>query len=103
MTDSPTSTNHASHKKPRARKRVVEWPDVLRVIQADQTRSLVLGQFKDSGFNADSWSSRWAREKMAGLLTAAEDRHELERGPSRAAERQAISVVRRRLELELWS
>ena len=102
MNDSRTRTNHAPRKTPRAAKRTLLWSDVLRVIQADPTRSNVLNQFRGSGFSADSWCLRPAREKMAGLLTAAEDRLEHQAGGSRAEERQAIRALRQRLELELW-
>lgn len=82
-------------------KRAVQWPEVLAAIQRTEIRKTVLDQFRSGGFNAESWRLRSAREAMAGLLTRAEDRVELEH-PGWARDRVALRTVRRRLELELF-
>jgi len=81
-------------------RKLVAWPDVLRVVQRDETRSLVLERFRSSGFSADSFGrSAKSRVAAADALTAAEDWLEMNR-PGAQDERSAIRDVRRRLELE---
>jgi hypothetical protein len=100
--------------------RPIMWPDVLRVLTEDETRSYAMNLFSRSGFSADEFGSgetsrgarraRWrgAREAMADALTRTEDWLEYQGidHPRRAhrydAERVAIRDVRRRLEWELW-
>lgn len=85
-----------------SRQKAVGYPDVLRVVQDDETRSYALRCFRDSGFSADSFAHRRAaREAMAGALTLTEDWLEAEH-PRRVADRVALRGVRRALELELW-
>ena len=82
--------------------RAVAWPEVLRCLSADETRSCVVQRLRQAGFTADDFASqRKARECVADALTAVEDRAETRR-PKAQAERTAIRAVRRRLELELW-
>ena len=102
LSDSPTGVKHAVKKTAGAKGRGVTWPNVLVAIQSDKTRSSVLAGFRAAKFSGDDWSQRAAREKMAHLLAAAEDRLELTAGPRAAAERLEIRGLRRRLELELW-
>jgi hypothetical protein len=86
----------------------VRWPEVLRALQADDSRSYALTSFRSGGFSADSFgaktspSSRPAREAMANALTATEDWLELEHPVRWRRERDAIRAIRRRLEWELW-
>jgi hypothetical protein len=76
----------------------VTWPEVLRALDRDETRSMALNQFRTSGFNADSFRRLIdARRCLARALTAAEDWVELEH-PRWG--RTGIRAVRRRLELE---
>ena len=86
------------------RKRAVTWPDVLRVLQDDKTRALVVTRFQAAGFKPDQFASRRAaREVLADCLSRAEDWIECERASStRDRERSAIRRVRRALEQELW-
>lgn len=80
---------------------VFEWPDVLRAVPGSKTRSWLIQQYKDSGFNADSFATRKGREAMANALTATEDWLEI-RGTIGARARSRVRDLRRRLELELW-
>ena len=75
------------------------WPDVLRVLQDDETRSQALGHYRAAGFTPDDFGrSRLARESMAQALTAVEDWLETAH-PRRLAEREALRRVRRRVEV----
>jgi hypothetical protein len=66
------SGSQASDRQGPRPKRRVAWPDVLRCLDRDQTRSLALSRFRDSGFNADSFGhSNKARLAMAEALAAA--------------------------------
>ena len=87
----------------------VTWPEVLRVLQDDETRSCALASFRTSGFDAETFGrKREAREAIADGLTRTEDRleyRELDRGRGHVdarRQRLAISDVRRLLERELW-
>ncbi len=82
--------------------RPVTYPDVLRVLPDDETRSCALSRFREAGFSADSFGHRrGARVAMAEALTSTEDWLEVEH-PRRTRERDAIRAVRRRLEQEIW-
>jgi len=97
-----TGIKTASEKPERARRARIGWPDVLRVLQGDETRSYAIGRYRAGGFGPDDFArSRPAREAMADALTYAEDRLELQ-GWRRDPERAAMREVRRALELELW-
>jgi hypothetical protein len=86
---------HARHGR-------VCWPDVLRVVQGDETRSYALTRFRHSGFDADSFARLIAaRVAAVDALTRTEDWLE-SKGPRTERERLAIRDVRRRLEVELW-
>ena len=77
------------------------WPDVLRVLQSDETRSCVLQWLREACcFSAERWHAL-DRRFVAIALGRAEDRLELRGGAARG-ERDAIRAIRRRLELELW-
>lgn len=100
----PTSTNPAPPKTTRARRALTQWPDVLRAVQGDESRSQALGQYRAAGFGPDDFEhTRRAREAMSDALSRTEDFLELRAGSRRAAERESIAAVRRRLELELWA
>lgn len=59
----------------------VSWPEVLRAVPRDETRSYALSRFRDSGFSADSFGHRrTAREALCEALIATEDWIEAERG-----------------------
>jgi len=82
--------------------RDVMWPEVLRCLQDDETRSYAIGAFRSGGFDADSFATKTrTREGLCEALVQAEDRLE-QLYPGRKTERQAIQAVRRRLEIELW-
>lgn len=77
----------------------VRWPDVLRALSSDETRAAVLTRYRAGGWSPDDFASNGlARDAMADALTHAEDLLELQRGSTRAAEREAVREVRRRLE-----
>jgi hypothetical protein len=79
---------------------VVTWPDVVRILHADEARDFVMGRYRAAGFTPDDFGhKRPAREAMADALTRAEDRLGL--APSSPA-RDAIRDVRRRLEWDLY-
>lgn len=101
-TDPPTGINEGASESVRPAQSVLRWPDVLRCLQTDKTRSYVLHRFRACGFSASSWWRRSARRKMAELLTAAEDGLEHARACAEVADRVAIRTARRRLEQELW-
>ena len=84
----------------KAQKRVT-WPEVLRALPVDETRSYALGRFRDPCFSPDSFATRIeSRAIVAEGMTRTEDWLELNRRPKQV---EAIRAVRRRLELELWS
>ncbi len=79
----------------------ISYPDVLRALSSDETRSAALTAYRTAGFSPDDFAHRLAaRAAMAEALTAVEDGCEL-RGSRR--EREAVRAVRRRLEREIWS
>lgn len=81
---------------------LVTWPEVLRAVSGDETRSYVIQRLRGAGFSADDFGhQRKAREVVADALTPSEDRLELS-GPKAQVERAAIRDARRRLEWELW-
>jgi hypothetical protein len=83
--------------------KAVTWPQVLRVLPDDETRSYAVRRLRDAGFSADSFASKTkARETVAEVLTRIEDRLEGERGSTKATARSKIQKVRRSLENELW-
>ena len=100
-TASPTRIKHAGSISAEPAKKRLSWPDVLRAAPRDETRSYVLTRFREAGFTGDSWSERKAREKMASILTAAEDWIEATH-PNWKGDREPLRVARRQLELELW-
>lgn len=74
------------------------WPDVLRALQDDETRSYALRRFREAGFSADSFANKTeSRATVARGLTEAEDWLEL-RYPKR--DRSALRDLRRQLEAE---
>jgi hypothetical protein len=78
------------------------WPDVLRALSSDESRSTAIARFRAAGFTADDFGHvPSARSAMCDSLTRAEDALELKRGSSAATERAAIKIIRRRLEAEL--
>lgn len=78
------------------------WPEVLRAVSGDETRSYVVQRLRIAGFSADDFGHcRKARKVVADALTRSEVRLELS-GPRAQVEREAIRDVRRRLEWELW-
>lgn len=80
---------------------VLGWSDVLRVLQTDETRRAVIGQFRATGWTPDDFARRpAARQAMARALSFAEDRLELQRGSGAREERLAIRAIRRTLEAE---
>lgn len=97
-----SSGKHAGHFPNAMLKSVLTWPDVLRCLQTDAARSYVLSLYRASSFSAESWNLRAARERIADLLTALEDRLERARARADVADRVASRALRRRLELELW-
>lgn len=101
ITESQNSIKTARAKTVRVGRRATTWPDVLRVIQHDETRAFALSQFRRSGFSADEFGhSQKARERMADALSRTEDWLEL-KGARKDAERAAIREVRRQLEAEM--
>jgi hypothetical protein len=81
--------------------RSIAWPDVLRVLSADRTRSRVLERYRAAGHTPDAFgTSRASRACMADTLARAEDALEIG-GSSTRMERAAIRDLRRRLEMEL--
>lgn len=97
----PTSMKQAPAERVRSARRAVSARDVLRVLQRDQARDLVLVNFKAAGFTLDQiGASRAAGEALARALTACEDWLELQH-PRWAEDREAIRAVRRRVEGEL--
>lgn len=88
----------------RARKRL-EWREAIYPLSTDETRSYVVGQLSGAGFSVESFAHKTeARQVVADALTRIEDDLEPRaRAGSKAAEmRDAVRLVRRRLELELW-
>lgn len=84
-----------------ARRTVFGWPDVLRVIHDDETRSAVLTRYRAAGWTPDDFARcRAARAAMADAVTRREDVLELRRG--RDAERAELRELRRRIERELF-
>lgn len=81
--------------------RRVEWPDVIRALENDETRSVVLNRFRSRGFNAESFRLRSAKEALADALSHGEDWLEMNHG-RRLDEREALKAVRRRLEWEIY-
>ena len=107
--DEQRSTKSAARRKRKPQPGRVTWPEVLRVLQDDETRSYSLTSFKALGFGAETFGRiRDAREAVADGLTRAEDMleyRELDRGRGHVdarRQRLAICEVRRRLEWELW-
>ena len=101
------STTHVPRKsapRRRTRRDAVEWRDVLRCLQEDETRSCALTSFKAMDFDAETFRRiRKAREAIADGLTRAEDMLEsMPRCARRDGEMASIRDVRRRLEIELW-
>jgi hypothetical protein len=108
-TASPHIEKNSAAKSRASREAPTTWPDVLRCLPEDETRSCAIGRYRDAGFAADSFGHRRnAREAMADALTRTEDWLEYREVdlPRRAhlyrAERDAIRDVRRRLEWELY-
>jgi hypothetical protein len=98
-----TTGKRARAKSGVAAERPVTWPDVLRVIQEEPTRSTALARFRAAEFKADDFATRRnARESILEGLVSAEDALESARGEGATAARRAIRAVRRRLEVELW-
>ena len=109
MSASPNTGKTGGQKRPRTAGTRVTWPDVLAVVQGDETRSRCLLRYRLAGFTPDDFGrSRLAREAMSDALTRTEDLLEYQAvdRPRRAhlydAERAAIRNVRRRLEREVW-
>jgi hypothetical protein len=77
---------------------------VLRAIgdHAD-ARALVLSEFRARRGTPDRWHQRPTRVAMLGALGCAEDALEVEHRGRATPARAALRVIRRRLELELWS
>lgn len=99
-----TSIKTAPKKTTRARRVALGWSDLVRAVQSDEARFCFLDRYRAAGFTPDHFGHlRTARETAADALSRTEDMLEGMRGPRREEERQAIRVVRRRLELELWS
>lgn len=77
----------------------LELRRVLSTIgEHEPVRRLVLDHFKARGGDLDAWHDRRHRARMADALTHAEDVLEIDR--PRAAAREALRAVRRRLESE---
>ena len=93
----------ATQIQPQRRSDRVSWPDVLRCLGRDESRSYALDRIRDRGFSGSSCGDRFAlrstRDLVAGALTATEDWLELTH--PRWPERQSIRDVRRRLEMEV--
>lgn len=107
------SSISAGEVRARARRGRLGWPDVLRVLETDETRSLAVGLYRAEGWTPDDFGrprgaprAREAREAMADALTRTEDWLELatvrQRYPTLDAQRARIQEVRHALELELW-
>lgn len=79
----------------------VEWKRVIGALADDETRAVALARFRASGFSADSFRSRKAREVLVEGLVTAEDWLESSHR-RRESERAVIRGVRRQIELELW-
>lgn len=104
-----TPKKPASKNPQPAPKRPITWPDVLRVLTADETRSYALNHYRHAGFTPDQFGHlRNARETLSDALTSTEGWLEMQsvdgrrRGERYESERIALREVRRRLELELW-
>ena len=82
----------------------VTWPEVLRALSEDETRSYAIARVREAGFSGDSFRhDRKAREAVADALTRTEDWIEARRTGSRlAAQRDGIRAIRRAIELEVW-
>jgi hypothetical protein len=76
------------------------WPAVLRCLGRDTVRKFAVDQIRTRGFSADSFGLRANRELVAEALTRTEDWLELSH--PQWPELEAIRVVRRALELELF-
>lgn len=82
--------------------KAVTWPEVLRALPDDQSRSLALKGFRDRGFTAESFASQTeVREVLVEDLVKLEDAYEFRRGKF-AAVSADVKALRRRLELELY-
>lgn len=80
----------------------LSWPEVLRCLSSDETRSCVATWLRGTCFSPDTFAtSRLDRRFVAVALSKAEDQLEL-RGPATKPERERIRAVRRRLEWEIW-
>jgi hypothetical protein len=67
---------HATHKASKRRRSVPEYAKLLALVPDDESRSLALGRFKDSGGNRDRWAGPdWLA--MASALTRVEDLWEM--------------------------
>lgn len=87
---------------PRSAERV-SWREVVRVLQHDEARSLVMRLFNDSGYGPDDFASKpAARRSLADALSKAEDMLETLGGGARA-HRLEVQAIRRRLEREMWT
>lgn len=87
-------------KRTTSPERVVTYRDVLAALQGEYARFLALGLYRSAGYAAKDFTARRAaRAAMAKALTVTEDALEL-RGGRR--EREAIRVVRRLLENEVY-
>lgn len=98
--DAPGGGKHARPKTESPRGGVPGWPDVLRVLQHDESRSRALGRYRAGGFSPDDFVTRpvAARLAMADALTRVEDWLEVSRGDRALESRAAIQAVRRRQE-----
>jgi hypothetical protein len=102
MADSRNQGKQATPETAHAPARPIAWRDVLRALQADETRAAVMADYRGKGHRPDDFSSgRRAREAMAEALIRAEDHLELAH-PRRLDERAALRSVRAPLERELW-
>jgi hypothetical protein len=98
-----TTEKTARAKTARAPGPPIGWPDVLRVIPDEPTRSTALSRFRAAGFKPDEFAHhRNVRESVLEGHVSAEDALEAIRGEGATASRRAIKAVRRRLEVELW-
>lgn len=113
MPDSRNPLNSASDSVREPRKTRPTRSDVLGVMPDDAARIQVVAKLRDSRFDADSFGTRpQARAIVADALVRLEDALELAaidaggsgRGQRRntlTAQREAVAVVRRKLETEI--
>lgn len=97
MNDSQTSIKMAPKKSIKPVGRAITYPQVLRVLQRDEMRSMALKHFKIHGGNADSFKTKRNQQLMADALTALEDWMEIKHERWHD-ERSSVKNVRRLIE-----